>query len=316
MLGFFEAGNWPCGIRTTRMVLQPAERSFGNSLFQSGTALGAVITPFVVERILRQAEATGEAEAWRIPFRLIGSLGLVWVALWFTTIPKRMLVPEPTTAGSEQHQGATHFFDVFRDKRFWALFCMVVAVNIAWHGYRTWLPLFLQEQRGYTRSQMADFTMVYYLLADVGSWTVGIITLVLCKRGMRIHVSRLLAYAGCALLTVCTVSVPFLPNTWVLQAVLLVVAFGALGLFPTYFALSQELSSKHQGKVTGTLGASAHLSLALIYPLEGWICDKTGSFEWVLGGVGVFPLLAFVAMLILWPPEPPPPQPDADASSW
>ncbi|HEX4606737.1 MAG TPA: MFS transporter, partial [Urbifossiella sp.] len=32
-LGFFEAGNWPCGIRTTKAVLRPDERSFGNSLF-------------------------------------------------------------------------------------------------------------------------------------------------------------------------------------------------------------------------------------------------------------------------------------------
>ena len=106
-------------------------------------------------------------------------------------------------------------------------------------------------------------------------------------------------------------AVPFLPDGWPLRTGLLVVAFGALGLFPTYFALSQELSSKHQGKVTGVLGASAHLSLAAAYQLEGWICDATRSYEWVLGGVGVFPLFALGAMLVLWPPgyEPPPPAP-------
>ena len=126
---------------------------------------------------------------------------------------------------------------------------------------------------------------------------------------MRVHVSRLLAFAGCALLTVCTVSVPSLPDGWALEAGLLAVAFGALGLFPTYFALSQELSSKHLGKVTGVLGACAHLSLFVVYPIEGWICDATKSYEWVLGGIGVFPLLALGAMLWLWPPgyEPPPP---------
>ena len=70
---------------------------------------------------------------------------------------------------------------------------------------------------------------------------------------------------------------PFLPDGLPLQAGVLVVGFAALGLFPTYFALSQELSSKHQGKVTGTLGASAHFSLAAMYQLEGWICDRTHS---------------------------------------
>lgn len=48
LLGLFEAGNWPCGIRTTCQVLPPEERAFGNSLFQSGTAIGAIVTPFIV----------------------------------------------------------------------------------------------------------------------------------------------------------------------------------------------------------------------------------------------------------------------------
>jgi ACS family hexuronate transporter-like MFS transporter len=100
----------------------------------------------------------------------------------------------------------------------------------------------------------------------------------------------------------CTLSIPFLPSGWVFQAGLLVVGFAALGLFPSYFALSQELSSTHQGKVTGTLGFVAHTSLGMIYSLEGWICDKTESYEWVLGGVGVFPALAFILLLIFWSP--------------
>lgn len=333
MLGLFEAGNWPCGIRTTRTVLKPQERSFGNSLFQSGTALGAVITPLLVLWLLtwadpggpkRQAATAvvggtfaatdpGPANAWQFPFRVIGSLGLVWVALWFLTVPKRML--KPADGDATAVQGATNFRDVFRDKRFWALLAMVIAINVTWHGYRTWLPLFLQKQRGFTEAEMARFTTAYYLIADVGSWTVGLLTLWMCSRGRGVHSARVLAFAGCAGLTLCSVAVPFLPNGTIatlplfgykltitpLEIGLLAVAFGALGLFPTYFAFSQELSSKHQGKVTGTLGASAHVSLALIYPIEGFINKQTGTYEYVLGGIGVFPLLAFALMMWLWP---------------
>src|SRR6476619_6560201 len=35
-LGFFEAGHWPCGVRTTRALLDPRERSLGNGVLQSG----------------------------------------------------------------------------------------------------------------------------------------------------------------------------------------------------------------------------------------------------------------------------------------
>jgi ACS family hexuronate transporter-like MFS transporter len=104
-------------------------------------------------------------------------------------------------------------------------------------------------------------------------------------------------------MTMGTLAVPFLPNGWPLRVGLLFVAFGALGLFPTYFALTQELSAKHQGKVSGTLGAAAHISLAMIYPLEGWISDLTRSYEIVLGSVGVVPMLAFLILLWKWPPR-------------
>ncbi len=320
-LGFFEAGNWPCGIRTTRAVLRPAERSFGNSLFQSGTALGAVITPLVVLYLLRWVDpeepfrkasiaAVGGTYAavtdapvntWQFPFRVIGSLGLVWVVLWFVTIPSRMLKGGEQPGDTTREAGSGRFWEIFRDRRFWVLFAVVVAINITWHGYRTWLPLYLQKQRGFTTLEMSRFTTLYYLVADIGSWTVGIATLLLCRSGMRVHTARTLALAGCSGLTLCATAVPFLPDGLQLQAGLLAVAFGALGLFPTYFALSQEVSSKHQGKVTGTLGACAHFSLALIYPIEGRIVRVTESYEWVLGGIGVAPLFALGVLLWLWP---------------
>src|SRR5262249_34944919 len=106
MLGFFESGNWPCALRTTGTVLRPEERSFGNSLFGSGTALGAVVTPMLVLWILQCAQASGITDAWRVPFRLIGSLGLVWISLWFITVPNRMLNPTEATGTSPVHQGA------------------------------------------------------------------------------------------------------------------------------------------------------------------------------------------------------------------
>ncbi|WP_439631657.1 MFS transporter [Gemmata sp.] len=318
-LGLFEAGNWPCGMKTTRAVLRREERSLGNSLFQSGTALGAVVAPLVVLALLRSADpgepvrnaivsvtggtfaavADAPTDTWKYPFRVIGSLGVVWIALWFLTVPRAMLRPaEESVAGA----GLVHFRDVLRDARFWILFAMSIGINVTWHGYRTWLPLYLQEQRGFSEKEMSQFTTLYYVVADIGSWTVGGVTLVLCRRGTAVHRSRVLAYGFCAACTLATVAVPFLPNGVPLQLGLLVVAFGAMGLFPTYFALSQELSAAHQGKVSGSLGMCAHGALALAYPVEGYLTDLTKSYEPVLGAIGVAPLVAFVLLLWLWPP--------------
>jgi MFS transporter, ACS family, aldohexuronate transporter len=322
-LGLFESGNWPCGIRTTRAVLRPEERSLGNSLFQSGTALGAVITPLLVLALLRSVDpgepqrvaimsVTGgtyaavigaPTDTWKYPFRIIGSLGVVWVVLWFVTIPRGMLRAAEGPVGTTD-VGIARFGDVLRDVRFWILFATAIAINVTWHGYRAWLPLYLQEQRGFNEAEMSRFTTIYYIVADIGSWSVGGLTLILYRRGIGLHRSRTIAYGLCTLLTMGTLTVPFLPNGWPLATGLLVVAFGALGLFPTYFALTQDLSAKHQGKVSGTLGAAAHISLAMIYPLEGLISDLTNSYEIVLGGVGIVPMLAFALLLLKWPRPP------------
>ena len=141
MLGLFEAGNWPCGIRTIRAVLPPEERSFGNSLFQSGTALGAVITPLLVLScsLGRSGESPdaswrspaaptprcGARDTWQFPFRVIGSLGLVWVVLWFVTVPQAMLNPTDATGAAARRRARSGSRDVFRDRRFWVLVAMV-----------------------------------------------------------------------------------------------------------------------------------------------------------------------------------------------
>ena len=330
MLGLFEAGNWPCGIRTTRAVLPPAERSLGNALFQSGTALGAVITPLMMPMLLAWADpqeshrtaimtvtggtyalvADSPTNSWQFPFRVIGSLGVVWILLWFITIPRTMVVTQTASnSQAESEQAAatsgprSRFVDVLRDPRYWVLFSMVIAINITWHGYRTWLPLYLQKQRGFSEQEMNGFMWKYYLAADIGSWTIGFFTLWLARAGMGVHRSRMIAYGLCAMLAIQSIAVPILPDGWVLKGVLLLLAFGALGMFPTYFALTQELSARHQGKVTGSLGFCAHGSLALIYPIEGRIVRISESYELVLAVVGLVPLFVLVLLIWVWPPR-------------
>lgn len=311
-LGLFEAGNWPCGIRTTRIVLRPEERSFGNSLFQSGTAVGAVVTPALVLVLVRQADVAagtgGQAlDSWKLPFRAIGLIGLGWVVLWFLTVPGRRLVPRPDTDPPTSRL-ATRYRDVFRDRRFWALLAMAIGINVTWHTYRAWFPKYLIQKQGYSEPEMTAFTTFFYLTADIGSWTMGLLTLWLIRRGRHGHSARLLAFTGCAGLTVVSLVVPFAPPGVALTAAVLVLAFGTLGLFPTYFAMSQEVSAVHQGKVTGTLGAGAHLFLSLVvYRIQGRWIKETGSYTEVLAVAGLFPLVALVVMLWLWPPEKPKP---------
>lgn len=83
MLGVGESFNWPCALRITSRVLPPSDRSLGNGIFNSGAAVGAVLTPLIVVPLAARM-------GWRVPFRLLGVAGLVWVALWLLTTRHRL----------------------------------------------------------------------------------------------------------------------------------------------------------------------------------------------------------------------------------
>src|SRR5439155_9859348 len=84
---------WPCALRTTQRILPPEQRTMGNSLLQSGAALGAVLTPLIISVLI---PLTGN---WRHPFWAIGTLGLIWVVLWLLTVREGDITfpPQPQT---------------------------------------------------------------------------------------------------------------------------------------------------------------------------------------------------------------------------
>ncbi len=78
MLGMGESFNWPCALRVTGKILPPRDRSLGNGIFNSGAAIGAVLTPLTVPALTYWF-------GWQIAFVVIGILGFLWVGVWLIT---------------------------------------------------------------------------------------------------------------------------------------------------------------------------------------------------------------------------------------
>jgi MFS transporter, ACS family, hexuronate transporter len=301
-LGLFEAGNIPCGVLTVKRVLRPEERALGNGMFQSGTALGAIITPMVVLLCLWAVRERAEADpafAWQLPFRVVGAAGLAWAALWLLTVKARHVAGPPAAAPTP----ADTYWAIWRNRRFWVSLAVVVSINSAWRSFGFWLPKALQQGKGYAEADTAWLTSGFFVAADLGSLGVGAAVLGLARRGLPLPRARLLCYAGCTGMTAASVVAAALPRGPTLVAALFVVGFGALGLFPIYYALSQEISVRHQGKVTGTLSCLNAAYLALWFPLQGRLIDWLGSFSVALGVAGLFPVIGLVALALGWPDE-------------
>ncbi len=304
LLGFFEAGHWPCALRTTRIIQHGSGRLMSNSVLQSGGAIGAIVTPLLI-----QAMVVGNADPaiWRLPFFVIGSFGAVWLVLWMVSIGPDDLPAAGVSAsenGDASESGLVDWLEeCFCNVRFWALVPVVISLNITWQLIRAWLPLFLQDGRGAPEQQALFFNSAYYFAADVGCLAAGAGALWLGRLGFNTHASRVLIYLACGVLTAATVIASQLPLGVPLYAVLLIVAAGSLGLFPCYYSLSQDASLKHMGKTSGLLGALGWLVSSWLQKVFGRVVDETKSFDEGLAIVGLAPLLGILLLLVLWPPR-------------
>ncbi len=302
-LGFFEAGQWPCALITTQRLLEPADRPLGNGLLQSGASVGAILTPLVV-----QAMVTGEPGSWRGPFVVVGALGLLWILPWtwltrgatwgtFSTC-RGTMESCPTRSADAGARTATPWGLLVR--RCLALGITVVAINLTWHFFRAWLPKMLEEYHGYQAATVRYFTAAYFIATDLGCILAGLAVKLLTARRVPVHAARMAIFFACALLTALSTVASGLGRGPLLLVVLLAIGFGSLGLFPNYYSLTQEISPKHQGKLTGALTFVCWVAEAEMQQLVGQHVDRTQSYSDGIFWVGLAPAAAFAALCLLW----------------
>jgi ACS family hexuronate transporter-like MFS transporter len=292
LLGFFEAGHWPCALKTTFALLESKDRTMGNSVLQSGASIGAVVTPPLMLWLM-----TEDISSWRLAFEVIGYIGLLWVVLWFVSMRKGDLdvVAEDDPAKRES------LVDILRGGRFWALALLIFGAQTCWQLFRVWLPKFMQEGRGYSETEALSFNSAYYLGTDIGCIAAGFISLWLARRfAISAHGARRWVYAGACVMTSFSVLLLWLPKGWPLMGAILVVGAGALALFPCYYSFVQELSDRHVGRLTGLLSTWVWAVSSPMHKLFGRLVDETKSFDLGMAMSGLVPWLGVIAMKLLW----------------
>jgi len=317
VLGLFEAGHWPCALRTTQRTFKPADRTWGNSVLQSGASLGAIATPLMVLVLLGNDLSQWQwifydAAQWRWVFYIIGGLGVPWVVWWLLTVSeadvRRPVIQTDETAtgeGQEQELQEIPFLHIFLTRRWWLLLIVVICINTLWHYIRVWMPVMLEKDHGYSREFIQYFTALYYLATFFGSLVSGWMAVTLARKNWNVHKARLMVFFVFGILSTLAIPAAFMPRGNMLLGTLLVVAFGSLGLFPIYYSLNQEISAKHQGKVGGSLGFSTWMILSFLHPKIGAMVDVDPEIRpYLFAGVGIGPMIGFLVLLFFWGKRP------------
>jgi ACS family hexuronate transporter-like MFS transporter len=171
LLGLSEAAAIPTGAKMSTLWFPSRERSIATGWFNSGSSIGAMITPPLVIFI-------AASYGWRPAFLITGTLGVaVSVAWWlFYRDPDKHpgLSPEERAYiydGREPPAAVAQkpsLKPLFAQWRFLGIIIARFLTEPAWQTFQFWIPLYMVTVRGMDIKQFALFAWLPFLASDIG----------------------------------------------------------------------------------------------------------------------------------------------------
>ncbi|HWK46388.1 MAG TPA: MFS transporter [Stellaceae bacterium] len=295
-LGLGEGGNFPACIKAVRAWFPASERALAAGIFNAGTNVGALITPFLVPWLTL-------TYGWPVAFYVTGGMGLIWLVAWwaFYQSPEKhggVSAAEFDYIQSDQdeHAPAMSYRAVLGHRATWAYAAVQFLTSPVWWFYLFWLPDFLHRSHGLNLATLGAPLVVIYLLTDVGSILGGWLSSALITRGMAVLTARKVAMLICAF---CVVPVVFAPQVEGLWSATLLVALAAsahqawaANMFTLPSDTMPRSAVSSMAGFGGMVGAVGGMGIA---QLAGYVLQTTGSYVVLFGMV---PGAYFLALLL------------------
>lgn len=301
-LGLGESGSFPASIKTVAEWFPKKERASATGIFNSGTNLGAIVTPLVVPWLTY-------TYGWQGAFIATGAIGFLWLVLWIA------FYQHP-----DKHRGVTaaelayirsdpadspfplRWSRLIGYRQLWAFAIGKFLTDPVWWLYLFWVPDFLNRNYGLNLLGMMIPLLVIYNSATVGSIFGGRLSDSLIKRGWSINASRKTAMLTCAVAVVPIVFASRTPNLYVAVALVSLAAAAHQGWSANIFTLTSDMFPRRAiGSVVGIGGMAGAVGGMLISKVVGYILEWTGSYLPVFLIAGSAYLVAFVIIHLLAP---------------
>lgn len=181
-LGIGEAGNWPAGLKLTSEWFPPHERSTASGIFNSGSALGAIIVPPLVAFM-------GTRYGWQSTFVILSVFGYVWLILF------RLIYFTPKKAKAEAEAGLRPIPPMRLLKtRFVSMFLLAkIFIEPVWYFVTFWLGRYLVDVFHWDMKKIGWYAILPFLIADTGNIVGGYFTQHIIRRGIPIPRARKIA---------------------------------------------------------------------------------------------------------------------------
>jgi ACS family glucarate transporter-like MFS transporter len=260
--------------------MPPGERAAGNSLFFAGIGLGGIIAPpLTVGLMLRYG--------WRMPFLVLGTLGLAIAALW-----RWYATDTPAThrgvSAAELHRidcgqntesegaAAWQWGPVLRNRSVWALVLSYGVAGYPSYVFYTWFYLYIANVRHVDPAAGGYWSMLPFLaivvLTPLGGRTSDLLATRCGKRVGRAGV----AIAGSVLASALIVAGARIADTRMAMMLLALAAgFHLFGQTPSW-AATIDLAPARPATLFGFMNTTAQAAGAVAPVLTPYLAQKLG----------------------------------------
>jgi MFS transporter, ACS family, aldohexuronate transporter len=300
-LGIGEAGSFPGSIKAVAEWFPKKERAVATGIFNSGTNVGAIVTPLVVPWLTLRF-------GWRMAFIATGALGFLWIAAWLALYrrPEESRLVSPgelaliQSDAQEPVMVSVPWQSLVTLRQAWAVGLGKFFTDPIWWVYLFWMPDFLSRNLKLDLRGMALPLFVIYSGASVGSVGGGWLSSSLLKRGWSVNASRKTAMLVCALSVTPIMLAARTGNAWFAVCLVALAAGAHQGWSANIYTLASDMFPKGAvasvvgfGTLLGTIGGMG------IAKMVGYILQRTGSYVpiFILAGTAYLVALAFVQIL-------------------
>jgi ACS family hexuronate transporter-like MFS transporter len=303
-LGLAEATNFPASIKAVGEWFPKKERALATGLFNSGTNVGALLTPLLVPWLASQW-------GWPAAFYATGAVGMLFVFLWWPIYRAPEAHPRVSAAElrhirsdppdpPEKYPWSQMFFH----RQTWAFSLGKFLTDPWWWFYLFWVPTFLNTQFGVAveARKLGPPMVVIYLLADIGSIGGGWLSSHLITRGWTVNAGRKTAMLVCALAVVPIIFASKVSSMWAAVFLIGLAAAAHQGFSANIFTLvSDTVPRKGTSSVTGIGGMAGAVGGMFVAKVVGWVLDATGKnylIPFLMAGCAYLAALGAIHLLL------------------
>jgi sugar phosphate permease len=318
-LGLAEGPHFPSLTRVCADWLPVNERARAAAFSLMAVPLSSVIgAPLISQLIIHFG--------WRVMFVVLGSLGIVWAAIWvvmFRDFPEQsnrvsddevLYIRSGASISRTENHNALRDHGCTGDKSTvasllrnrslminnYAFFCFGYLLYFS----VTWLPGFLQETYGLKLSQVGTFLMIPWATASVLLPLGGYISDKVWHRTHSLRKSRCHLMWICQLLSgLCLVPMLFKPD---LSVAMVMVSLGlGFGLMPNaaFYSLNCDLAKDRVATSQGLMTMFSSISSIGAPILTGWLVTASGNFTSAFGLLIFFTLSSVLAVFFFQHPD-------------